>query len=55
LTHFIEWRPTPERNVEVLNDTTCWYRHQALPAIKDSKEIASILAPLLRAAHEPCL
>jgi hypothetical protein len=25
--HFIEWRPTPERNVEVLNDTADVYRY----------------------------
>jgi hypothetical protein len=24
---FIEWRPTPERNVEVLNDTADLYRY----------------------------
>lgn len=27
LMDFIEWRPTPERNVEVLNDTTDLYRY----------------------------
>jgi hypothetical protein len=27
LMHFIEWRPTPERNVEVLNDTVDLYRY----------------------------
>jgi Fic family protein len=27
LMHFIEWRPTPERNVEVLNDTADLYRY----------------------------
>jgi hypothetical protein len=27
LMSFIEWRPTPERNVEVLNDTTDLYRY----------------------------
>ncbi len=25
--NFIEWRPTPERNVEVLNDTADLYRY----------------------------
>ena len=27
LMPFIEWRPTPERNVEVLNDTADLYRY----------------------------
>jgi hypothetical protein len=27
LMNFIEWRPTPERNVEVLNDTADLYRY----------------------------
>jgi len=27
LMHFIEWRPTPSRNVEVLNDTADMYRY----------------------------
>jgi hypothetical protein len=27
LMPFIEWRPTPERNVEVLNDTADFYRY----------------------------
>ena len=27
LMHFIEWRPTPNRNVEVLNDTADLYRY----------------------------
>jgi len=27
LMHFIQWRPTPERNVEVLNDTADLYRY----------------------------
>jgi hypothetical protein len=27
LMHFIEWRPTPERNVGVLNDTADFYRY----------------------------
>jgi hypothetical protein len=27
LMNFIEWRPTPERNIEVLNDTADLYRY----------------------------
>jgi hypothetical protein len=55
LTHFIVWWPTPEPDVEALNDSSDLYRYQALPALKDNREIASILAPLLRAVHKLCL
>jgi len=37
LMNFIEWRPTPERNVEVLNDTADLYRYF------DSTEAAEFL------------
>ena len=33
LMHFIEWRPTRERSVEVLNETTDLCRYRALTAI----------------------
>jgi hypothetical protein len=53
--HFIEWRPTREHKVEVLNDTSDVYRCQALPAMNGNSEAVSILAPLLRATDKPRL
>jgi hypothetical protein len=43
---FIQWRPTPERNVEVLNDTTDLYRYV------DCTEVAEFLYGFVRRTVE---